>query len=236
MEEYKKDFIRFLIENQALKFGEFKLKSGRLSPYFMNTGMFNSGSGIWKLGYYYASLMSNIWKKEKFNIVFGPAYKGIPLAVAAAMSLQKDFDIDVYFSSNRKEEKKHGEFDKQDRAKIILGRKIGEGDKIVLIDDVFTTGDTKYEALELIRSIAENISFSALVISFDRQEVDLEGKSAIADFSRNTGIPVYSVVKLTEALPFLQSEDLINKEDFQRILDYLKEYGTDKAKNFIESL
>lgn len=236
MEEYKKDFIRFLIENQALRFGEFKLKSGRLSPYFMNTGMFNSGSGIWKLGYYYASLMEGIWKKEKFNIVFGPAYKGIPLAVSSVMSLQKDFNIDVYFSSNRKEEKKHGEFEKQDRAKILLGKKIEHGDKIVLIDDVFTTGDTKYEALELIKSIAENVSFSALVISFDRQEVDLEGKSAIADFTQNTGIPVYSVVKLSEALPFLKSENFINKEYFQNILDYLKQYGTDEARKFTAGL
>ena len=234
MEEYKKEFIRFLIENQALRFGEFKLKSGRMSPYFMNTGMFNSGDGIMKLGFYYASLMKEIWEKEKFEIVFGPAYKGIPLAVTSVISLKKDFNIDVSFSSERKEGKSHGEFGKEDKGKMILGRKLSDSDSIVMVDDVFTTGDTKYEAINLLNSIAEDLKFPALVISFDRQEVDLEGRNAIADFYEKTDIPVHAVVKLTEVIPFLKSEGLIDTENYNNVLKYIEKYGTEDAKEFLD--
>ena len=148
MQDYKKEFIEFLVKNNALQFGEFTLKSGRVSPYFINTGVFETGMAIDRLGYFFASLIKDEFNEE-FDVVFGPAYKGISLAVTTTISLNKDYDMDKYYSFNRKEIKDHGD------KKILVGHVLEDNDRLIMIDDVVTDGGTKFETVELINKLAQ---------------------------------------------------------------------------------
>ena len=231
MEEYKQKFIEFLLDKEALKIGEFKLKSGRISPYFVNTGMFDDGESIGKLGYFYAAKIADKFDSEEFDIIFGPAYKGIPLSVTTTISLSSDFGINKGYSFNRKEPKSHGEATKHDRQKNwIVGHKIEDGSKILIIDDVFTTGGTKYEAIDLLNSIADNLHYIGLIIAVDREEVGEDGKSAIKQFEEKTGIPVDSIVSISEIINYLWDAKKITASDKQRLEEYLKKYGIEEVK------
>ncbi|PIS39579.1 MAG: orotate phosphoribosyltransferase [Candidatus Nealsonbacteria bacterium CG08_land_8_20_14_0_20_38_20] len=230
MKTFKKQFIDFLLEKGALKFGEFKLKSGRMSPYFINTGMFDDGASIERLGYFYASLINDVLGDE-FDVIFSPAYKGIPLAVATVISLSKDYETNKGYLFDRKEAKTHGEATQEEKIKsALVGRKIGQGARIVLIDDVFTTGDTKYAAIELLNGLASGLKFPALVIAVDRQEVGLDGKSAIEEFEQKTKIPVFLIVSVSEIVAYLSEKGQMTLDEKQKILDYLKQYGVEKVK------
>ncbi len=231
MEAYKEGFIDFFLEKEALKIGEFRLKSGRMSPYFINTGVFDDGESIGELGNSYATKIVDKFKPEEFDIIFGPAYKGISLAVTTAISLSRDFGINKGYAYNRKEPKGHGEATKQDRQKNwLVGSEIKEGSKILMLDDVFTTGDTKYEAIDLLNSVADNLQYTGLIISVDRQEVGLDGTSAIKQFEEKTKIPVDSIVNVSEIMEYLWTNQKITQDDKRRIENYLIECGTEGAK------
>jgi len=227
MEEYKQRFIDFLLDKEALKIGEFKLKSGRISPYFVNTGMFDDGESIGKLGYFYAAKIADKFGEE-FDIVFGPAYKGIPLSVTTTIALSSDFGINKGYSFNRKEPKGHGEATKQKN--WIVGHKIEDDSRILMIDDVFTTGGTKYESIDLLNSVADNLRYIGLIIAVDREEVGEDGKSAIKQFEEKTGIPVDSIVNISEIINYLWDAKKITATDKQRLEEYLKKYGIEEVK------
>ncbi len=228
MDEYKKEFIDFFLEKEALKIGEFELKNGKVSPYFVNTGMFDDGESIRKLGYSYASKIADSFKPEEYDIIFGPAYKGIPLSVATTIALSSDFGINKGYSFNRKEPKDYGGADKNDIQKSwIVGDKIEDRDRILMIDDVFTTGDTKYESVDLLNRVADNLHYVGLIIAVDREEIGEDGKSAIKQFEQKTGIPVESIVNITETKNYLSDKGKISEGDLKLIDDYLGKYGID---------
>lgn len=232
MEQYKKDFIDFLMNTNSLKIGEdFTLKSKRLSPYFINVGDFNEGLSIDMLGQAYALAIQELG--EEVDILFGPAYKGIPLSVTTSIALSKK-GKKVGFAFDRKEAKDHGEVtNKADLQKaMIVGKKIKDGSRIILLDDVFTTGDTKYETVELLNKLADNLQYPALVIAVDRQEVGIDGKSAIDEFTQKTGIPVASIITASEICQYLKTIKREN-QNVERIANYLRVYGTETARNGI---
>jgi len=231
MEKYKEEFIDFLISQEALRFGEFRLKSGRLSPYFVNTGQLNDGYSIDRLGYYFASKITDITSPDNYDIIYGPAYKGIPLSVTTVISLSRDFNIVKPYAFNRKEAKLHGDISAtEDKSKnLIVGKKIEEGNSIIMLDDVFTTGDTKYESLDLLNGIADNLTFPYLIITVDREEVGKDGSSATEIFKQKTGIQVESIVTIFEIIQYLEAKG----EDAQPIREYLKNYGTEAVKQML---
>jgi orotate phosphoribosyltransferase len=228
MEDYKKEFINFLLDKEVLRIGEFKLKSGRVSPYFVNTGMFKDGESIGKLGWFYAAKIMDTFIQSDFDIIFGPAYKGIPLSVATTIALSRDFGVNKGYSFNRKEPKNHGEATQQKN--WLVGEKIEPKDKILLIDDVFTTGDTKYEVINLLNAIAENLHFVGLIIAVDRQEIGIDGNDAIKQFEKKTGIPVYSIVNIKEIIEYLGDNKKITHPIRQRFENYLRKYGVKEVK------
>ncbi|MFA6525030.1 MAG: orotate phosphoribosyltransferase [Patescibacteria group bacterium] len=219
---YKKDFIEFLVRSEALKFGEFTLKSGRISPYFFTTGNFNTGSSIYKLGYFYAALIRE--EVVDFDVIFGPAYKGIPLAVATSMALAKDFGMDKGYLFDRKEVKDYGD------KSAFVGYEPTPGQKIILIDDVMTTGKTKEDAVNMIKAKFENVIFSGLVIAFNRQEMDNDGNDALLEFEKSFGIPVKAIVTVREVIDVLHNQKIDGKiylDDAtkDRVEAYLAKYG-----------
>ena len=233
MEEYKEEFIDFLLRKGALGIGEFELRSGRISPHFINTAVFNDGESIAKVGDFYARTIVDNFREEDYDIIFGPAYKGITLSVATAISLQELFSINKGFSYNRKEPKGYGEATKQDKQKWIVG-KIEDGDRILMVDDVLTTGGTKYEAIDLLNSIADNLEYVGLVIAVDRKEVGPDGKDAIKQFEQKTGIPVISIVDILEIKTYLYDKGEISEAELKRIDDYLKKYGNEEVKRWVK--
>jgi orotate phosphoribosyltransferase len=222
MDKYKEDFIRFLLKTNALKFGEFTLKSGRKSPYFLNAGGFDTGETIGRLGTFYASKLKEEFG-EDFDVLYGPAYKGISLAVTTAIALANKFGISKNYSFNRKEEKGHAD------KGIIVGAAIKDGDRVVILDDVFTTGETKEETIELLKQVA-NVKYTCVLIAVDRKEVGADGKSAIKEFEKKYSIPVISIVTVHEIVELLYNKNIdgkiyINDELKAKIDAYLKEFG-----------
>jgi orotate phosphoribosyltransferase len=220
MKEYKKEFIRFLINNRSLKFGEFTLKSGRISPYFLNTGMLYSGEAVCKLGKFYAeTIKDNV--KEDYNVVFGPAYKGIPLAVSCASSLFSEFGINKDYSFNRKESKTHG-----DASGIIVGKPLSKDDKIILIDDVITAGTAIRETIDLLATVGSP-KIVSVVVSVDRMEKGTGDLSAIQELRNSLGINFYPIVNIVEIMEFLITENTVDPGMIEKMEQYRKTYGVD---------
>ena len=211
MEQYQKDFVDFTLETGVLKFGEFTLKSGRISPYFFNAGLFNTGSHLSKLGNFYAQAIeaSNL----QFDVLFGPAYKGIPLAAATAIALNDNFNRNVPYSFNRKEAKDHGE------GGSIVGHPL-EGD-ILIIDDVITAGTAIREAQDIIN--ANDANTKGVIVALDRQEKGKGELSAIQEVEQIFGIRVLSIINLSHIIDYLKASK--NEDVVSRIESYRSQYG-----------
>lgn len=222
MEKYQQEFVEFMAESGALQFGQFTLKSGRLSPYFINTAVFHDGKRCAQLGYFFAKKITATLG-EGFDVVFGPAYKGIPLAVATTLALWRDFQINKPWAFDRKEEKTHGD------QGLLVGHEIKDNDRVILLDDVFTAGAAKEEAIEKIRGQAQ-VRFVGVFITIDRQEKTLAGKSAIADFVERYRIPVHTIVTVREAFDHLQGRTVngkvyVDEASYQAFKEYQKQHG-----------
>ena len=211
MEQYQNDFVDFMLEIGALKFGEFTLKSGRVSPYFFNAGQFNQGNHLSKLGQFYAQAIEA--SGIKFDVLFGPAYKGIPLVAATAIALNDSFNRSVPYSFNRKEAKDHGE------GGNIVGHPL-EGD-ILIIDDVITAGTAIREAKDIIN--ANGAKTKGVVVALDRQEKGKGELSAIQEVEQNFGIAVVSIINLSHIVDYLKAND--DKNIISRIESYRSQYG-----------
>ena len=211
MEQYQKDFVDFTLETGVLKFGEFTLKSGRISPYFFNAGLFNTGSHLSQLGNFYAQAIeaSNL----QFDVLFGPAYKGIPLAAATAIALNDNFNRNVPYSFNRKEAKDHGE------GGSIVGHPL-EGD-ILIIDDVITAGTAIREAQDIIN--ANDANTKGVIVALDRQEKGKGELSAIQEVEQIFGIRVLSIINLSRIIEHLKASK--NEDVVSRIESYRSQYG-----------
>lgn len=220
MQAYQREFIRFAIERGVLRFGEFTLKSGRTSPYFFNAGLFNSGSALAQLGRFYASAV--IESGLDFDVIFGPAYKGIPLGAATAIALAEQHQRDLPWCFNRKEAKDHGE------GGTVVGAPLRG--KVVIIDDVISAGTSVRESVELIR--AQGATPSAVVIALDRQErggtADAPGPtSATQEVAALYGIPVLSIASLDDLFGFLQNDPQLG-EHLPAITEYRRRYGVSR--------
>jgi len=212
MQAFKREFLDLALELGALKFGEFTLKSGRNSPYFFNAGMFSSGYAAAKLGRYYASAIAH--SEVEFDMLFGPAYKGIPLVTLAAAALAEHHDVDVPYAFNRKESKAHGE------GGSIVGAPL-EG-KVLIVDDVITAGTAVREAYQIITAAGANIA--GLVISVDRQERGQGTSSAVQELRASLGIPVISIVQLADLIETLE-ESSDYEAHLEPLLSYRRKYG-----------
>ena len=212
MKTYKRNFLELAMKLGVLKFGEFTLKSGRKSPYFFNAGLFNTGQSIADLGQYYANAIVD--SGIEFDMIFGPAYKGIPLATISAAALAEHHQINKPFSYNRKESKQHGE------GGVIVGAPLNG--KVLIIDDVITAGTAVKEAFNLIEN--SNAKIAGLIISLDRQEIGVSGKSAIQELEDNLNIPVVSIAKLDDLIELIKiSDDL--KVHLSSIIKYQEQFG-----------
>lgn len=222
MEQYKKDFIEFMCECEVLKFGDFTTKSGRSTPFFINTGNYMKGSQLKKLGEFYARAIDENFKDD-FNVLFGPAYKGIPLAVTTSIALNEIYNVDVSYSSNRKEEKDHGD------KGSFLGYKPTSGDKVIIIEDVTTAGTSIYETMPLINT-EDHVEVLGLIISVDRMERGREEKSALEELRERFNIRTHSIVSMQEVVDYLYNKQIngkviIDHHVKQKIDDYYKKYG-----------
>ncbi len=186
MEQYKEEFIHFMVDCGVLRFGDFVTKSGRKTPFFVNTGNYQTGSQLRRLGQYYARAIADTFGTD-FDILFGPAYKGIPLSVAASIALEEQYGADVRYCSNRKEVKNHGD------KGILLGSKIGDGDRVVIIEDVTTAGTSIKETLPIIKAQGK-ADVLGLVVSVDRCERGQGEKGALQEIGETYGLKTCAIV------------------------------------------
>jgi orotate phosphoribosyltransferase len=212
MRAYKREFLELSLELGVLRFGEFTLKSGRISPYFFDAGLFNTGYAAAKLGRYYASAIAD--SEIEFDMLFGPAYKGIPLAVLAASALAEHHDLDVPYAFNRKEAKAHGE------GGSIIGAPLSG--RVLIVDDVITAGTAAREAQQIVSSAGADAA--GLVISLDRQELGRDSRSAVQEVEQTLRIPVISIVQLEDLIDMLEESDEYN-EFLTAVTEYRKKYG-----------
>ena len=205
MEQYKKEFIEFMIDCNVLKFGDFVTKSGRKTPFFVNTGFYRTGSQLKRLGEYYAQAIHDHFGFD-FDVLFGPAYKGIPLSVAATIAISEKYDKDIRYCSNRKEVKDHGD------KGILLGSPIQDGDKVIIIEDVTTAGTSIQETLPIIKAQGD-VEVGGLVVSVDRMERGQGTQSALKEIEETYGLQTTAIVTMAEVV-----EHLYNKEYKGRVV------------------
>ncbi len=214
---YKQQFIKFMVESGVLKFGQFTLKSGRLAPYFINTGNYKSGSQLSKLGEYYAACIAE--NGIEADTLVGPAYKGIPLAVTTAVSLWNNHNIDVNYCFDRKEAKDHGE------GGLFVGRQLEDGERVLIIEDVMTSGKALREILPKLEQQAK-VKVAGMVISVDRMEKGLNSElSAVQEVLRDFGIKVYSIVTMQDIIDAIESGIIDGKEYLAEMKKYRSQYG-----------
>lgn len=195
METYKTEFIEFMVDSQVLKFGEFTLKSGRKSPFFMNAGGYVTGTQLRRLGEYYAKAIHDCYGLD-FDVLFGPAYKGIPLAVATTMAISSLYGKDIRYCSNRKEEKDHGD------TGILLGSKLKDGDRVVIIEDVTTSGKSIEETYPILKAQAD-VQVKGLMVSLNRMEKGKTEKSALQEIQEKYGFATGAIVNIEEVVEYL---------------------------------
>ena len=212
MKDYQKEFIEFALEKQVLKFGEFTLKSGRTSPYFFNAGLFNTGRDLARLGRFYAAALEDA--AIEYDVLFGPAYKGIPIATTTAVALADHYNKDVPYCFNRKEKKAHGE------GGSLVGSDL-KG-KIMLVDDVITAGTAIRESMEIIADNGADLS--GVLIALDRQEKGKAELSAIQEVERDFNTKVISIVKLADLISYLESQGTMD-EHLASVKAYRDQYG-----------
>ena len=223
MEQYKQQFIEFMVDCQVLKFGDFTLKSGRKSPFFMNAGAYVTGTQLHKLGEYYARAIHDHYGLD-FDVLFGPAYKGIPLAVATVMALSELYGKEVRYCSNRKEVKDHGD------TGILLGSKLKDGDKVVIIEDVTTSGKSIEETFPIIKAQAD-VKIKGLMVSLNRMERGLTSdKSALDEIREKYGFEANAIVTMEEVVECLYQKPYQGKVYIDDTLkaaidEYYKQYG-----------
>lgn len=226
MEQYKQEFIEFMVDCKVLKFGDFTLKSGRKSPFFMNAGAYVTGAQLRKLGQYYAQAIHNHYGDD-FDVLFGPAYKGIPLSVATTIAYSELYGKEIRYCSNRKEVKDHGDVG------ILLGSKLNDGDKVVIIEDVTTSGKSIEETFPIIKAQAD-VEIKGLMVSLNREEVGLSGKmGALSEIQEKYGFPANAIVSMSEVTEYLynrpyKGEVYINDDIKSAIDKYYEQYGVSK--------
>ena len=223
MEQYKQEFIEFMVDSQVLKFGEFTLKSGRKSPFFMNAGAYVTGTQLRKLGEYYAKAIHDNYGLD-FDVLFGPAYKGIPLSVATTMAISELYGKDIRYCSNRKEVKDHVD------TGILLGSKLKDGDRVVIIEDVTTSGKSIEETFPILKEQA-NVEIKGLMVSLNRMEVGKGGeKSALDEIQEKYGFPAHAIVTMEEVVERLYNQEcqgkIIIDDSIKAAIDsYYEQYG-----------
>ena len=222
MEQYKKEFIEFMIDCNVLKFGDFVTKSGRKTPFFVNTGFYRTGAQLRKLGQYYAKAIEQAFGLE-FDVLFGPAYKGIPLTVAASMEISDVYGKDIKYCSNRKEVKDHGD------KGILLGSPIADGDKVVIIEDVTTAGTSIQETLPIIKAQGD-VDVIGLVVSVDRMERGQGTKSALKEIEEKYGLKTAAIVTMQDVVEHLYNKEYKGKviidDKIKAAIDvYYEQYG-----------
>ena len=223
MERYKEEFIEFMVDSQVLRFGEFITKSGRKSPFFINTGVYNTGEQLLRLGKYYANAIATEFGTD-FDIVFGPAYKGIPLATAVSMALFSEYGATVRYSSNRKEVKDHGDVG------ILLGSPIKDGDRVMMVEDVTTSGKSIAETMPIIKGAAPECKVCGLMVSVNRQERGTGEKSSFDEIEEKYGMKVRSIVTMDEVVEHLYNKPYNGKvyidDAMKKAIDeYYAQYG-----------
>lgn len=223
MEQYKQEFIEFMVECEVLKFGEFTLKSGRKSPFFMNAGAYVTGSQLARLGEYYARAIYEHYGAD-FDVLFGPAYKGIPLAVAASIAFSRLYGKEIRYCSNRKEVKDHGD------TGILLGSKLKDGDRVVMIEDVTTSGKSIQETFPIIKAQAD-VTIKGLMVSLNRMERGLDTEmSALEEIREKYGFPAHAIVSMADVVEHLydrpcQGKIVIDDAMKAAIDRYYEQYG-----------
>ena len=214
---YKESFIKFMVDCGVLTFGDFTLKSGRKAPYFVNTGNYKTGEQLAKLGEFYAECI----KQNNIDVqtLFGPAYKGIPLAVSAAVALYNKFGIKVSYCFDRKEVKDHGE------GGMFVGKKLADGEKVVIIEDVMTSGKALREVMPKLKDTA-NVNVTGMVITVDRMEKALDSDlSAVEQAYKDFGVKVYSIVNINDIIDAIRNGVVQGKEYLDKMLEYRNTYG-----------
>ncbi|SDB18443.1 orotate phosphoribosyltransferase [Eubacterium oxidoreducens] len=223
MEQYKSEFIDFMVESDVLKFGDFTLKSGRKSPFFMNAGAYVTGTQLMKLGEYYATAIHENFGDD-FDVLFGPAYKGIPLSVTTVIAYAKLYGKEIRYCSNRKEIKDHGD------TGILLGSKIQDKDRVVIIEDVTTSGKSIEETFPIIKAQGD-VEIKGLMVSLNRMEVGLGGKmSALDEIHEKYGFEAKAIVTMEEVVETLYNKEIRGKvvidDKIKKAIDaYYEQYG-----------
>lgn len=223
MEQYKSEFIKFMVDSKVLKFGEFTLKSGRKSPFFMNAGAYVTGTQLRKLGEYYAKAIHDNYGLD-FDVLFGPAYKGIPLTVATTMAISELYGKDIRYCSNRKEVKDHGD------TGILLGSKLQDGDRVVIIEDVTTSGKSIEETFPILKEQAD-VEVKGLIVSLNRMEVGKGGeKCALDEIKDLYGFDTAAIVTMAEVVECLYNQEVngevVIDDTLKAAIDaYYEQYG-----------
>jgi orotate phosphoribosyltransferase len=225
MDAYKQEFVEFMVRSQVLTFGDFVTKSGRKTPFFINTGRYKTGGELARLGRFYAQAIVHQLGQpgSGYDVLFGPAYKGIPLVVTTAMALAEHHGHDVGFCFNRKEAKDHGE------GGVLIGRPLRDGDRVVIVEDVTTAGTSIRETVPILRAAAK-VEIAGLVVSVDRMERGTGELNALAEIRQSLGAPAFAIVTIDEVTAWLRGRAVdgkvvIDDATHARIEQYRRDYG-----------